>query len=49
MEDDDEKRDALRKRLALGEREIKQGKHSPYSLKSIVKEIEKSKADVTES
>ena len=49
MEEDDERLEALKKRLKLGEREIKEGKHSPYSLKSIVKEIERSKADVKES
>jgi|FLLY01.1.fsa_nt_gi antitoxin ParD1/3/4 len=46
MEEDDEKLDALKKRLAFGEREIKEGKHSTYSLKSIVKEIEKRKVTV---
>lgn len=49
MEEEDEKLEALKKRLKLGEREIKEGKHSSYSLKSIMKEIEKSKADVKES
>lgn len=49
MEEDDEKLEALKNRLALGEREIKQGKHSTYSLKSIVKEIEKRKDGLKES
>ena len=49
MEEDDEELEALKKRLALGEREIKQGKHSTYSLKSIVKEIDKKKAGLKES
>lgn len=49
MEEDDEKLDALRKRLALGEREIKKGEHSTYSLQSIMKEIEKSKVTVKDS
>ena len=44
MEEDDEKLEALKKRLTLGEREMKEGKHSTYSLKSIVKEIDKRKA-----
>jgi antitoxin ParD1/3/4 len=49
MEEDDEKLDALRKRLALGEREIKEGKHSTYSLQSIVKEIDTRKAVIKEN
>ncbi|MFT5116363.1 MAG: antitoxin ParD1/3/4 [Parasphingorhabdus sp.] len=49
MEEDDEKQEALKKRIALGAQEIKQGKHSDYSLKAIVQEIEKSKSDVKES
>ena len=44
MEEDDEKLEALKKRLTLGEREMKEGKHSTYSLKSIVKEIDNRKA-----
>jgi antitoxin ParD1/3/4 len=49
MEEDDEKLAVLKKRLALGEREVKEGKHSTYSLKSIVKEIDKRKATVKEN
>ena len=40
MEEDDERLEALKKRLELGEREINEGKHSPYSLESIVTEID---------
>ena len=49
MEEEDEKLETLKKRLALGEREMKEGKHSTYSLNSIVKEIEKNKATVKNS
>ena len=49
MEDEDEKLEVLKKRLRFGEREMKEGKHSTYSLKSIVKEIEKRKTTAKES
>jgi len=49
MEEEDEKLEALKKRLELGEREVKQGKYSTYTLKSIVKEIDKGKAAIKKS
>lgn len=49
MEEEDEKLEALKKRLALGEREMKTGKHSTYSLKSIVKEIDEGKSGLKQS
>lgn len=49
MEEDDERLEALKKRLKLGEREMKEGKHSTYSLQSIVKEIDERKSGLKES
>ena len=49
MDEDEEKLEALKKRLTLGEREVEEGKHSTYSLDSIAKDIEKSKAGIKDS